>query len=234
MRPTDRRVLLAEVGVVPPPTLGRSAMKMARSRARQRLRVLVEKPGSWVASPLVYLRHKMAGRPAHERALMYPHLAEGAIAVMVAMTMTVTTAMGGSDSDGPLVLDGIQGGAFASLDLTGGDGPRTSTLTHSYGMSDISSARGPDTDPHSGQTGWDKDPLYARETAEHVQKDAEQLGKDAEQLGNDAKQLGKDAEFLVGLLQQDAENLLKEGEFLVGLAKDEAKRMEQVAKDLLP
>ena len=238
MTPTDRRVLLTEVGVVSPPALGRSAMKMARSRARQRLRALVERPGSWVASPLIYLRQKVnrERQAAYERrVLMYPHLAESAMAAIIALTMTFATIIGGGEGDTSLPMDGIQGGRSAGilLGITRGDGEVSDRLERISTFQALS----PEHVSYSRNPAWNNDPLYARETAAQVQKDAEQLGKEAEFVAGlaqkEAQTLRKEAEFIVGLAQKDAQNLRKEAEFIVGLANDEVKRTRRVARELL-
>ena len=214
MSPTDRRVLLAEVGAAPPPTLGRSAMKMARSRARQRLRVLVEKRGSWSGLPEISLRVRAeyGRRLFHERAVTYQQFAEGAVATIVAVAITVSGLNSSIEGSGSARLQDTVGGLHAlGAAMTGMDLSNVRTARRAFSTpvirSDALAGREDLAAKAESAEPWWKDPLYARETAQHARHDAEQLQKDTEQARKDAEQIGEDGEQLAEDGKQLAEDL---------------------------
>jgi DNA-directed RNA polymerase specialized sigma24 family protein len=233
MSPIDRSILLAEVGAATSPALGRSAMKMARSRARRRLRILVEKPGSWATLPHLSLRIKTYGRRLmHERVLMYPQFAEGAIATMVALALTVTTMGNGTDAAGPRrSTDDIGPGRSIAVVAA-----RTTEPTHAW----TASERRELSASHRDYASAHEDP--DRRSGEHWLKESAAMAKrDAEQAGKEAKRLGKEAEYLAYLVEEEtkrtgkeAERLGKEAEYLADLAQEEAKNLRRLAEELPP
>ena len=248
MSSTDRRVLLAEVGVVSPPALGRSAMKMARSRARQRLRVLVEKPGSWAGLSHIPLRFRTACAKcfAHDRALVSSHLAEGAIAAFVALVLTVTAMDSAPPRDAP---DGrIDGSADGPVDVAVALVGRDQPVRHRAGRASASSALGESTaagqpgSPGSSGNQWDDDPLYARQTAEQIGKDAQREGEfwqdQAEfwqdQAEAEAEFWQDEAEFWQDQAEAEGEFWREQAQFLAHAAHEEARRAKRTAEELLP
>lgn len=208
----DRRILLAELGAASPPSLARSAMKMARSRARQRLRVLVQKPGSWAGLPYIPLRGRLGtfqrsclGSPS-----AHPQLVEGVAAAALALALTVTTPQIGNSFAEPRQLSDGQGDSRSLIvdrPLIAADrgyatehGRRAQEDSVSQANAEPSTTE--EDESHEGTTA-----KHVMQDAEHVKQDADQAKKDADQAGRDAEQMKKDAEQLKKDAEQLAEDL---------------------------
>ena len=237
MSSMDRRILLSEVGAASPPRLGRSATKMARLRARQRLRVMVHKPGSWgVLSPLSLRLRFASGRRFFERSLMYPPFAEGGIAVVVTLAVTLATLDLGAAAAAPFASSGPIGGppgvGIATVDLINGShrpvAARGTGVSPEAANADPVKAREEKPEKH-----WLRDdPLYAQETAHQAREDAEHLGGDAEQAAQDVRTAAQ--EFHDGG-KEIAEELAKiaeeEARYAAKLARKEARYAQEMAEE---
>ena len=224
MSSTDRRILLSEVGAASPPRLGRSATKMARLRARQRLRVMVHKPGSWgVLSPLSLRLRFASGRRFFKRSMMYPQFAEGAMAVVVTLAITVAALTPGAGAVAPFASSTPMQGHLAA-------GVATTTMLDD---DRANAARGAATSPQgtSGPTvegvevpeeRWLRnDPLYAQETAQ-------QAGEDANQFHSDAQQAAQDVREGAQFFHDEAK---REARYAVKLAREEARYAQEMAEE---
>lgn len=238
MSSTDRRILLSEVGAASPPQLGRSATKMARSRARQRLRVMVHKPGSWgFLSPLSLRLRFASGRRFFERSMMHPQFAEGAMAVVVSLAITVASLDLGAARVAPGVsAAGSVGGplrvAMATADMM--DGSNGSNAALGIGVSPEAAYGDEDESVQDEPEGhWLRDdPLYAQETARQAGEDANTLGGDTQQAAQDARDAAQ--VFYEGakeIAEDSAQIAEEEATYAAELAREEARQAQETVED---
>ena len=227
MSSTDRDVLLAEVGEAPTPELGASALKMRRSRARQRLVALVKQPGSWAGIPRLFgpsmdnVRRLLETRSATITQFLQGSASAGLIVAGTALVSLVGDAVTApsvpqeATAGGDVVATPLpESGPFArfSGDVLGGTLPdHRATAT-----GDTQRAQHRDVEPEGHDP--DRPPKHFQAPGDRVRKDAERAQGEFEALADrgdkDSQRLRRDSERFVDRAEKSSDRLRRDFEDL--------------------
>ena len=230
----QRRVLLAEIGEAPILDGLNNRINVLRFRARA---ALTSKLGPWAPAGLALRVRFASGRRLFERSMMHPQFAEGALAVLASLAVTVASlGLGGAGIDtSPRTIalgDSNSGLADMRNGILGAGGARR--LATSPGGSNDAGR----TAEQGAESDWRDDPFYAQETARRAGRDADRLGRSGNRAAEDMSHAAGDLAEEAKGAANEAEGLARElAQVAVGLAGEAirlAEELKRLTEDLLP
>ncbi len=205
----QRRVLLAEIGEAPSLDGPNSRINVLRFRARAALK---RKVGPWAPAGVALRVRLASGRKLFERLMMHPQFAEGALAVLASLAVTVASLGLGTDgveasaSRRTIALGDLTRGGLADMRngiLSAGGARRLAT---SPGRSNDSGG----TAEQGAESDWQDDPIYAQETARRAGRSADRLRRSGDRAARDMSRAARDVRNSGRRIVRDAERTVED------------------------